>query len=288
MNVLVFGKSGQVGRELKLLSRDEVSLQSVGRGEADLADPLSCARIILERKPDTVINAAAYTAVDKAEDEPELANVVNGDAPGEMAKACADLGIPFVHISTDYVFDGSGLEAWKPDDVTGPLGVYGASKLAGEKAVQAAGGTYAILRTSWVFSAHGSNFVKTMLRLGRERKSLSVVSDQIGGPTSASAIATTCLQIAQRLKGGRGSPGIYHFSGAPDTSWAGFAGEIFAQAGVECEIEGIPSADYPTPARRPLNSRLDCRSLEMEFGIVRPDWKTDLGAVLNYVERSGT
>ena len=278
--MLAFGKSGQVGRELRALTVDGMVLQCLGRDEADLADPSSVAKVVLALKPDAVINAAAYTAVDSAEDEPVLAHAVNGEAPGEMARACEALGIPFVHISKDYVFDGSGSEAWAPDDATGPLGVYGASKLAGEHAVQAAGGCTAILRTSWVFSAHGANYVKTMLRLGSERDALSVVSDQIGGPTPASAIARACLGIAMQFGSGKGTPGIYHFAGAPDTSWAGFAGEIFDQAGIDCRVDSIPSTNYPTPAARPLNSRLDCSSLESKFGIARPDWRSDLATVL--------
>jgi len=287
MNVLVFGKNGQVGRELQSLSKAGASLRFIGRDEADLTDPTSCARAILDAGPDAVINAAAYTAVDMAEEEPELAHVVNGEAPGEMAKACAQRSIPFVHISTDYVFDGSGSDGWKPNDVTGPLGVYGSSKLAGEQAVWAAGETFVILRTSWVFSTHGSNFVKTMLRLGQERESLSIVSDQIGGPTSASAIAQACLEIASQLQNIKDSRGVFHFAGAPDMSWAGFAREIFAQAGIDCLVTGIPSASYPTHAKRPLNSRLDCSSLETQFGILRPDWKADLATVLRELERLG-
>ena len=236
-----------------------------------------------------MINAAAYTAVDKAEEEPDLAHVANGDAPGEMAKACANLAIPFVHISTDYVFDGSGAEAWKPDDATSPLGVYGASKLAGEQAVQAVGGNFAILRTSWVFSAHGTNFVKTMLRLGREREiPVDRVRPDRRSDVGIGNCAGSCLDIAQQLGSGSGTPGVFHFSGAPDTSWAEFAREIFAQVGIKCKVEGIPSTDYPTPAKRPLNSRLDCGSLETEFGIARPDWKADLGTVLKDLERSET
>ena len=285
MNILVFGKSGQVGIELQRLSRGGVTLRSLGRDEADLTDPDACARLIVDGRPHAVINAAAYTAVDKAEEDRQRAELVNGRAPGRMAEACADLAIPFVHISTDYVFDGSGSAPWKTDDQTGPLGVYGATKLGGEKAVQAAGGTSVILRTSWVFSAHGANFVKTMLRLGRERDSLLIVTDQIGGPTSARAIAGACLDIAIALTDGTERTEIHHFAGTPDTSWAGFASEIFAQSGIHCEVNGIPTADYPTPARRPLNSRLDCRSLRESFGIIRPDWRIELSEVLKELER---
>ena len=199
--------------------------------------------------------------------------MINGEAPGAMAAACAGLGIPFVHISTDYVFAGNGTDPWAPGDATAPLGAYGRTKLAGERAVMAAGGASAILRTSWVFSAHGANFLKTMLRLGESRDRLTIVADQIGGPTPARAIAEACLTIADRLVAEPGKAGIYHFSGAPDASWADFAREIFACAGIACAVEDIPTTAYPTPAARPLNSRMDCSATEAAFGIPRPDWR---------------
>ena len=235
--------------------------------------------------PSFVINAAAYTAVDRAAEERATAMVVNAMAPAAMAAACAAKGVPFVQISTDYVFDGQGTAPWQPGDATGPLGAYGRSKLVGEDGIRAAGGTFAILRTSWVFSAHGQNFVRTMLRLSESHDNLRVVADQIGGPTSARAIAGTCLDIAIALTDGTERTEIHHFAGMPDTSWAGFAREIFAQSGIHCEVDGIPTADYPTPARRPLNSRLDCRSLRESFGIIRPDWRIELSEVLKELER---
>lgn len=268
--ILVFGKTGQVARELSAISHDSVYL---GRAEADLSDPDACAAVIRDHAPTAVINAAAYTAVDKAEKEEVLASTINGAAPGAMATACAALGIPLVHISTDYVFDGSGTAPWSLKAATGPLGVYGQSKLAGEEAVRRAGGVHGILRTSWVFSAHGSNFLKTMLRLSETRDHLTVVADQIGGPTPAEAIARTCLNMAETLISEPNKGGTYHYSGAPDASWADFAREIFTAAGRNVTVEDIPSSAYPTPAARPLNSRLDCAALAAQFGITRPDWK---------------
>jgi dTDP-4-dehydrorhamnose reductase len=280
--ILVFGKTGQVARELALLP----DVRCLGRDQADLSVPEACAEVIRTVRPEAVINAAAYTAVDKAEEEEALATIVNGNAPGMMAVACAELGIPFVQISTDYVFAGNGETAWKPDQVTGPLGAYGRSKLLGEEAVRASGATHAIMRTSWVVSAHGNNFVKTMLRLGAERDALSIVADQIGGPTAARDIASACHHMAEQLMDAPHQSGTYHFSGAPDCSWADFARGIFALSGLSCVVTDIPSSQYPTPAVRPLNSRLDCTTTKTTFGIERPDWRaglidilTELGAI---------
>lgn len=276
MKLLVFGKTGQVARELQRLCPDA---RYLGREEADLLTPAACAAAIAATDADAVINAAAWTAVDKAETEEDAATMVNGEAPAAMARAAAAKGIPFLHISTDYVFDGAGERPFSPDHPTGPLGAYGRSKLRGEQGVRAAGGRHLILRTSWVVSAHGANFVKTMLRLGAERDSLRVVADQIGGPTPAAAIAEALLSAASAMIEGVAG-GTHHFSGAPDTSWADFARAIMAEAGLPCRIEDIPSRDYPTPARRPLNSRLDCRALEEAFGIQRPDWRQGLAAIV--------
>ena len=190
-----------------------------------------------------------------------------------MAEAAAALNVPMVQISTDYVFAGDGVAPWTPEAPTAPLGVYGRTKLAGEMAVRSAGGPHAILRTSWVFSAHGNNFLKTMLRLSEARDHLTIVADQIGGPTPAGDIAAACLTIAAELRADPGKSGTYHFSGAPDTSWAGFARAIFAAAGRDISVEDIPTSAYPTLAARPLNSRLDCSSLKTHFGIDRPDWQ---------------
>lgn len=276
MTILVFGKTGQVATELQA----QAEVLALGRDRADLADPDACARAIREIMPRTVINAAAYTAVDRAEDEEPLATLINAAAPGAMAAACADLGIPLVHISTDYVFSGAGTAPFAPDNARGPLGAYGRSKLAGEEAVRASGAVHAILRTSWVFSAHGQNFLKTMLRLSETRDSLRVVDDQIGGPTPASAIAAACLKITDTLIADPSKSGTYHFSGAPDVSWCNFAAEIFRQANRPVALTGIPSAEYPLPAARPQNSRLDCSATVAAFGIPRPDWRDHVGQIL--------
>jgi dTDP-4-dehydrorhamnose reductase len=277
MRFLVFGRTGQVAREL---ARRAPGATFLGRDAADLSDPGAAAAAVAAAAADAVVNAAAWTAVDAAEENRAAAFAVNGDAPGEIARAAAERGLPLVHISTDYVFDGSGTRPWRPDDPTGPLGVYGASKRAGEEGVVAAGGTCAILRTAWVFSAHGQNFVKTMLRVGAERDTLRVVADQVGGPTPAAAIAEACLEIAGALARDAGLSGIYHFSGTPDVSWADFARAIFAEAGLSAKVEDIPSAAWPTPAPRPLNSRLDCGATEAAFGLARPDWRRGLAAVV--------
>ena len=277
MRLLVFGKSGQVATELARRLPGEVTARFLGRAEADLTDPAACAMQIGDC--DAVINAAAWTAVDKAEAEEAAATVVNGDAPAAMGRACAAQGIPFLQVSTDYVFDGSGDRAFRPDDPTGPQGAYGRSKLAGEIGVRGSGARHLILRTSWVVSAHGTNFVKTMLRLGREREALSVVADQIGGPTPAAAIADALLTAAGALVAGHPG-GTHHFAGAPDTTWADFARAIMARAGLACTITDIPSSAWPTPARRPANSRLDCSAFRSAFGIARPDWRAGLDDIL--------
>ncbi len=279
--ILVFGQTGQVARELARLAPDAIYL---GRDRADLSDPAACATAIRAAQPRAVINAAAYTAVDRAESEESQATVINGDAPGAMARECAALDIPFVHISTDYVFDGSGDQSRGPTDPVAPINAYGRSKLAGEQAVIASGARAVVLRTSWVFSAHGANFVKTMLRLGATRDVLNVVADQMGGPTPAADIARACLTISQALIAG--APGsIQHFAGAPDVSWADFATEIFAQASLPTRVTPIPSSDYPTPAQRPLNSRLDCAALA-DYALARPDWRAGLRAVLQELEQT--
>ena len=277
MRLLVFGRSGQVATELARRLPPGVTARFLGRDEADLTDPAACAAQI--GACDAVINAAAWTAVDKAETEEAAATVVNGDAPAAMARACATQGLPFLHISTDYVFDGAGDRPFRPDDPTGPLGAYGRSKLAGETGVRDSGAQALILRTSWVVSAHGTNFVKTMLRLGRERAALNVVADQIGGATPAAAIADALIAAARAMVAGAPG-GIHHFAGSPDTSWADFARDIMARAGLSCVIHDIPTSAYPTPARRPPNSRLDCSALEQAYGIGRPDWRAGLDDIL--------
>ncbi|MDG2404758.1 MAG: dTDP-4-dehydrorhamnose reductase [Paracoccaceae bacterium] len=275
--ILVFGKTGQVATELRRLG----NVLALGRDQADLSDPVACGRTIRDLAPLAVINAAAYTAVDKAEEDEELATIINGDTPTAIAQACVELKIPSVHISTDYVFEGSGEIPWKPSDAPNPQNAYGRSKLVGEEGIRTSGAAYAILRTSWVVSAHGTNFAKTMLRLSETRDALNIVEDQIGGPTPARDIAVSCLIIARRLREDPSKSGTYHFSGAPDVSWADFASEIFAQAARSVTITPIPTAEYPTPAKRPLNSRMDCSMTNSTFGVEQPDWRIGLKEILN-------
>ncbi|TRW99471.1 dTDP-4-dehydrorhamnose reductase [Paracoccus sp. M683] len=281
--LLIFGQTGQVARELARLAPDA---RFLGRDQADLTDPAACAAAITGSDCRVVVNAAAYTAVDKAEADADTARLVNAAAPAAMARAAAAKGVPFLHVSTDYVFDGSGDQPRAEDAPTAPLGVYGATKLAGEAGVAEAGGQWAVMRTSWVFSAHGANFVKTMLRLGAERDRLTIVADQIGGPTPAADIAGALLSMAGQMIADPAKGGLYHFSGGPDASWADFARAIFDQPGLTCEVADIPSSDYPTPARRPLNSRLDCRRIGADFGIDRPDWRQGLARVLTELKET--
>lgn len=276
MKILVFGKSGQVAMELQR----QADVIALDRSQADLSDPEACAKFIQQTDANVIINAAAYTAVDDAEADEDMARRINAEAPAAMARAAAARDLPFLHISTDYVFDGSGTHPRGVDETTAPINAYGRTKLLGERGVVMAGGQYAILRTSWVFSAHGANFVKTMLRLGKERGALNIVHDQIGGPTAAADIAATLLTMAAALHNGKAEAGIYQYSGTPDVSWEDFAKEIFAQAGINVNVSGIPSSAYPTPAGRPLNSRLDCSCTENMFGIPRPDWRDSLTDVL--------
>ncbi|KQB11302.1 dTDP-4-dehydrorhamnose reductase [Rhodobacter capsulatus] len=280
MKVLVFGRTGQVATELQRQLPQAVFL---GREQADLADPAACAAAIRDSDAAAVINAAAWTAVDKAEAEEAAATVVNGEAPAAMARAAAQKRIPFLHVSTDYVFSGAGSAPWVETDPVAPQNAYGRSKLAGEQGVRAAGGAAAILRTSWVFSAHGANFVKTMLRLSESRDALNVVEDQIGGPTPAADIAAALVVMARKMVAGQPG-GTYHFGGSPWVSWADFAREIFALSGRKVVVTGIPTAAYPTPALRPLNSRMDCAALTRDFGIAPPDWQAGLSKVLKELE----
>lgn len=282
LSLLVFGRSGQVAREIAALAGPDLAVETLSRAEADLTDPAICAAQIGVTDADVVINAAAYTAVDKAESEEDLAHLVNAEAPGAMAEAAAERGLPLLHVSTDYVFDGSGERPWREDDPTAPLGAYGRSKLAGEAAVAAAGGAHVILRTSWVFSAHGANFVKTMLKAGAERDRLRVVDDQHGGPTAAADIAAALVRIARAHAAGRGVDGLFHYAGAPTVSWAQFARAIFAETGWSAPpaVEPIATADWPTPARRPANSRLDCTRISEAYGLAATDWRPSLSRVM--------
>lgn len=287
MKALVFGQTGQVARELARTVPERVEAQFLGRDSVDLLEPEACAQAIHAARPDVVINAAAYTAVDRAEEEEPAALVINAHAPGAMARAAADLGVAFLHISTDYVFDGSGSAPWAPDDLTGPLGAYGRTKLAGEVAVRAAGGQHAILRTSWVVSEHGANFVKTMLRLAQSRDALTIVADQVGGPTPAADIARALWTMAAQMHSAPTLGGTYHFAGTPDVSWADFARAIFDMADQSVTVTDIPSTDYPTSAARPANSRLDCAGLETDFTIPRPEWQHGVAQILKALKEDG-
>ncbi len=276
--ILVFGKSGQVASELAKFA----DIKCLGRDEADLTNPTSCIRAIHHYSPSAVINAAAYTAVDQAESNKSTAILVNAIAPAEMAATCAVLNIPFTHISSDYVFDGSGEKPWRETDNTAPLGVYGLTKRDGEVGTLAANPASIILRTSWVFSEHGMNFVKTMLALGTKRDRLSIVADQIGGPTPAAAVAKACHHIAMHFDARK--TGIYHFAATPHANWADFARTIFSMANLNVHVDDISTANYPTAAKRPLNSRLDCSRVLNDFGIKEPKWQPALKKVLKKLE----
>lgn len=281
MNVLVFGTTGQVATELAILAKNHnYNFIFVNRHEADLLYPEKCKNIIISHKPIAVINLAAWTDVDSAEDNKEKVFTVNGKSPGAMAEACLKLSIPLIHLSTDYVFDGSGNTPWQPYDALKPMSVYGESKMLGEKLINNSNARAIILRTSWVFSAYGKNFVKTMFDLGFKKNSLNVVGDQFGGPTSASSIAKTVLILFEYMVDGR-LGGTYHFSGLPYISWADFAKSIMDKSMSKCKIMPISSSEYPTSTNRPKNSRLDCDSLYKEFSINQPSWEMDLDDVMN-------
>ena len=275
--ILVFGASGQLASALAGFS----NVRCVPRAEVDLRDPLACAGHVRATKPSAVINAAAFTDVNRAETNEVEATTVNAASPGAMAKAAATLDIPFVSVSTDYVFDGSGTSPWTPDHATAPLNAYGRSKATGEQLIANAGGRFAILRTSWVFSLTGRNFLTTMLRLGSERDRLSVVDDQIGGPTPAFDLARACIAVANTLAVAPEKCGIYHFAGTPNVSWATFAEAIMTQAHLPCRIDRILTAAYPTPAKRPANSALDCTRFEAQFNMPSPDWRDALRKMIN-------
>ncbi|WP_066560184.1 dTDP-4-dehydrorhamnose reductase [Croceicoccus bisphenolivorans] len=283
MKLLVIGRTGQVATALRSAVPHGVDCRFLGRDELDLARPQDVAACITDGDHDAVVNLAAYTAVDRAQDEAKTASLVNCVSVGAMADACRAMAIPLVHLSTDYVFAGGGTAAHRPDDPTGPLGVYGETKLAGELRIRQSGARHAILRTSWVFSATGANFPTTMLRLGAERSSLNVVADQIGGPTPASALAGAVVTIARDLIGGHPG-GTYHLSGTPDVSWADFARAIFRTAGLDCAVRDIATSDYPTTAARPRNSRLDCSATVRDFAIPRPDWQAALTELVSRKE----
>ena len=279
MRVLVFGRTGQVAQALAEAgaTRDDVEIATFSRAEADLTEPDSLRDAVYGLSADLIVNAAAYTAVDAAETDRETAFAVNAHAPGVIAAAAASRGLPFIHLSTDFVFDGAAGRPYRETDQTNPLGVYGASKLASETAVLDAGGAAVVLRTAWVFSATGKNFVKTMLRLAGERDAVRVVDDQTGAPTPAAAIAEAILALAPKLMAeGEAVRGVYHFCGDEPVSWAGFARAVFEAGELSTHVEPITTAEYPTPARRPAYSVLDCAKIGAVFGVAAADWRAGL------------
>jgi len=301
MNVLLFGANGQLGQELLRALAPLGTVTATTRSGrladgspcdvADFNQPATLAALLDRVQPDVVVNAAAYTAVDRAEEDRDAAWRANADAPGVIARWCAAAGVPLVHYSTDYVFDGQGTRAYLEDDATAPLGVYGQSKLAGEDAVRAAGGRHLIFRTAWVYASHSANFLRTMLRVGAEREVLRVVADQVGTPTPAALIADVTAQVLQHP--GRLS-GTWHLTASGQTSWHGFAEAIFAQAqagGVLARVpvvEAISTADYPTPAKRPAWSVLDNGRLQQDFGLQLPSWQDGLKQVMAGIAPAGT
>lgn len=287
MRLVVTGREGQVVRSLVERSPAGVEVVRLGRPELDLAGPADgIVSAIKAAQPDVIVSAAAYTQVDKAESEPELAFAINEDGARAVAHAAHKLAVPLIHLSTDYVFDGAKPAPYTEEDPTGPTGIYGASKLAGEQAVLAEHPDSAVLRTAWVYSPFGSNFLKTMLRLADSRDEIGVVADQRGNPSSALEIADAIFAIAANLRAGQGAQqrGIFHMVGTGDASWAEFADAIFACSaelgGPTATVRHIAAADYPTPARRPANSRLDCTKLEHAHGVRLPPWQASMKEVL--------
>lgn len=291
MRVLLTGCNGQVGYCLakKLSNRTDVTLLALDRHELDITNPNAVKTTVKEFQPNIVINAAAYTAVDKAEEEIDLAYAINRDGPKFLAEASKEVGAAILHMSTDYVFEGNKEGEYQETDMTNPQGVYGASKLAGEIEVAKACDKHIILRTAWVFGEHGNNFVKTMLRLGATRNALSIVGDQFGGPTYAGDIANALIHIATKITAGEDIEfGIYHYSGLPHVSWYEFAEAIF-DAAMETDtitqkpsLSNITTLQYPTPAKRPNNSRLSTKKISNEFSIVASDWQVALNQIQEY------
>ncbi|OPB34314.1 dTDP-4-dehydrorhamnose reductase [Pseudomonas fluorescens] len=281
LKILITGQHGQVSQELQQRLQGLSELIVLGSKQLDLADADLIRQQVRAHRPGLIINAAAHTAVDLAESEPGAALAINAIAPGILAEEAKALGIPLIHYSTDYVFDGSKPGPYTENDTPNPLGVYGQSKLAGEQAIAAVGGQYLILRTSWVYSSHGKNFLLTMQRLLQEKPQMRIVADQIGAPTWAGTIAnSTRVLIEQWLAGKAGAWGVYHLTAQGETSWFGFAaaiGEQLRAEGKACaELEPIPSSAYPTPAQRPLNSRLDCTRLQQQWHVSQPQWQDAL------------
>lgn len=286
---LITGAKGQVGHCLTEQLAGKAEILAVARDELDITDQSAVKKIVKTFKPDVIINAAAHTAVDRAESEVELSEAINVKGPQYLAEAANEIGAVILHISTDYVFEGTGSGEYKEDDQTNPQGVYGRTKLAGEIAVQQANPRSIILRTAWVFGEHGHNFVKTMLRLAKDRDSLGIVGDQFGGPTYAGDIAKALIEIANQILAGKENAfGVYHFTGKPYVSWYEFAKAIFAEAELQNILEKSPlvnsiaTSDYPTPAKRPANSRLDLTKIKQVFNIEPSDWQVALKNIKAY------
>lgn len=285
MRIAVTGRHGQVATSLAERAGAGEEIILLGRPELDLAgDPAAIAAAMAAARPDVVISAAAYTAVDKAESEAAEAEAVNARGAGAVAAAAHALGVPVLHLSTDYVFDGTKPLPYVENDPTGPTGVYGRTKLAGEEAVLAAHPNAIVCRTAWVYSPFGHNFVKTMLRLAGDRDEVRVVADQIGNPTSALDIADALLGLSRAVRGGNEAAGVFHLAGTGEASWADFAEAIFAASaaagGPTAQVIRIATADFPTPTARPANSRLNCDRLEREFGIRLPEWQTSTATIV--------
>ncbi len=285
MRLLILGCAGQIGHELtRAVLPAGFARTAIDRGELDLTQREAVFAEFARARPEIVINAAAYTAVDRAESEPDAAWAANAEAPGHLAAACSRTGAALIHLSTDYVFDGTKPGPYREDDPVSPLSSYGRGKAAGERAVRAALAAHVIVRTAWVYSAHGQNFVKTILRLASERPVLRIVADQHGAPTSAADIAAALIAIAERIASGNGRWGLFHYTGAGETTWHGFAQAIVALAaphtGRPPPIEAIATAEYPTPARRPANSRLDCAKIAAAYGITPRPWRDALAPVI--------
>lgn len=286
---LITGAKGQVGHCLTEQLTGNAEILAVDRDELDITDKDAVLNVVKTFKPDVIINAAAHTAVDRAESEMELSEAINAKGPQYLAEAANEIGAVILHISTDYVFEGTGSGEYKEDDKTNPQGVYGQTKLAGEIAVQQANSRSIILRTAWVFGEHGHNFVKTMLRLAKDRDSLGIVGDQFGGPTYAGDIAKALIEIANQILAGKEDAfGVYHFTGKPYVSWYEFAKAIFAEAELQNILEKSPlvnsiaTSDYPTPAKRPANSRLDLTKIKQVFNIEPSDWQVALKNIKAY------
>ncbi|MGH9588276.1 MAG: dTDP-4-dehydrorhamnose reductase [Acidobacteriaceae bacterium] len=287
--ILILGANGQLGIELQRTFRDTGQVIALDRALCDLSNPDSIRAAIQNAHPEIILNAAAYTAVDRAESEPDLAMRINGEAPGILAEEAKKQNALFIHYSTDYVFDGTKSEPWIEQDRTHPLNVYGATKLAGERNIQQVGGTFFIFRTSWVFSPHGKNFLLTMLRLGQEREELRIVSDQRGAPTSALALANATHGVLENAAKGQleDKTGIYHMSCAGETTWCDFARTIFRKSRSEkswASVVGISSSEYPTPAARPANSILSNKKLSDVFGVALPVWEDALATSLRNLQ----